>query len=102
MFGWGRKGAVEKRAKLLARMVTLIVHGLQTQTYEQFVASFSNPGEEPDAVKRQTAFSNADFAELLVRCRGLLSAFRRSAPGSSFKAAATTSVCSSLARHMPA
>jgi hypothetical protein len=54
MFGWGRKGAVEKRAKLLARMVTLIVHGLQTKTYEQFIASFSNPGEEPDAVERSS------------------------------------------------
>src|SRR5579863_1736947 len=54
MFGWGRKGAVEKRAKLLARMVPLIVHGLQTQTYEQFVASFSNPGEEPVAIERSS------------------------------------------------
>jgi hypothetical protein len=52
MFGWGRKRAVEKRAKLLARMVTLITHGLKSKTYEQFVASFSNPGEEPDAFDR--------------------------------------------------
>jgi hypothetical protein len=52
MFGWGRKRAVEKRAKLLARMVTLITHGLKSKTYEQFVASFSNPGKEPDAFDR--------------------------------------------------
>jgi hypothetical protein len=48
MLGWGRKAAVEKRAKLLARMVTLIMHGLKSKPYEQFVASFSNPGKEPD------------------------------------------------------
>ena len=77
MFGWGRKGAVEKRAKLLARMVTLIVHGLRTKTYEQFIASFSKSrrgARRSRAIKRQTAFSNADFADMLVRCRGLLSA----------------------------
>ena len=30
------------------------VHGLQTKTYEQFIASFSNPGGEPDASERQS------------------------------------------------
>jgi hypothetical protein len=53
MLGWGRSVAVEKRAKLLARMVALIMHGLETKTYEQFFASFSNPGTEPDASERQ-------------------------------------------------
>jgi hypothetical protein len=52
MLGWGRSVAVEKRAKLLARMVALIMHGLETKTYEQFIASFSNPGTEPDASER--------------------------------------------------
>jgi hypothetical protein len=52
MLGWGRKAAIEKRAKLLARMISLIMHGLKTKPYEQFVASFSNPGEEPDAFDR--------------------------------------------------
>jgi hypothetical protein len=28
MFSWGRKGDVEKRAKLLARMIALIMHGI--------------------------------------------------------------------------
>jgi hypothetical protein len=53
MLGWGRNSAVEKRAKLLARMTTLIMRGLQTKTYEQFIASFSNPDGEPDASERQ-------------------------------------------------
>ena len=54
MLGWGRRAAVEERAKLLARMVALILRGLQTKTYEQFIASFSNPGGEPDALERQS------------------------------------------------
>src|ERR1700692_4907580 len=53
MLGWGRKAAVERRAKLLARMTALIMHGLETKTYEQFIASFSNPGAGPDAPERQ-------------------------------------------------
>jgi len=52
MLGWGRKAAVKRRAKLLARMIGLIMHGLKTKSYEQFVASFSNPGGEPDAFDR--------------------------------------------------
>jgi hypothetical protein len=47
MFGWGRKAAVEKRAKQIARMVLLVIDGLQTKTYEQFVEIFSNPGNVP-------------------------------------------------------
>src|ERR1700722_12458232 len=49
--GWGGV-AVGERAKLVARMVTLIVHGLRTKTYDDFVAAFSNPGRQPDALKR--------------------------------------------------
>jgi hypothetical protein len=52
MFGWGRKAAVEKRAKQIARMVLLIIDGLQTKTYDQFVASFSNPGNAPSTLAR--------------------------------------------------
>jgi hypothetical protein len=48
-----RKAAAEKRAKLLARMTALILHGLQTRTYEQFIASFSNLDGEPNASERQ-------------------------------------------------
>jgi hypothetical protein len=54
MLGWGRNAAVEKRAKLLARMTAVILHGLQTKTYERFIASFSNPGGEPDISERQS------------------------------------------------
>ena len=54
MLGWGRRAAVEERAKLLARMTALIMHGIKTKTYEQFIASFSNPGGEPDALERQS------------------------------------------------
>ena len=52
MFGWTRRAAVEKRAKQIARMVLLVIDGLQTKTYEQFVASFSNPATEPSMIER--------------------------------------------------
>jgi hypothetical protein len=47
MFSSRRKAVVEKRAKQIARMVLVIIDGLQTKTYEQFVAIFSNPGNVP-------------------------------------------------------
>ncbi len=52
MFGWGRKSAVEERAQKIARLVEFIRHGMRTKTYEQFVATFSNPGAEPDRTDR--------------------------------------------------
>jgi len=52
MLGSESKAAADERAKLLVRMITLIVRGLQTKSYEQFIASFSNPGAEPDAFDR--------------------------------------------------
>jgi len=51
LFLW-RKTAVEERAKQIARMVMLIVHSLQTKSYDDFVESFSNPDSEPDSVER--------------------------------------------------
>jgi hypothetical protein len=73
MFGWGRKIAVEKRAKQIARMVLLIVDGLQTKSYEQFVASFSNPGNVPSTLERgnrelsfQMRFSSACWYDAVV------------------------------------
>jgi hypothetical protein len=54
LFGWGRKAAIDERAKLIVRMVGLIIDGLRTKSYEQFVLSFSNPGTEPDAFQRET------------------------------------------------
>jgi len=50
IFGWS-SAEVDERAKLLDRMIVLIVHGLRTKTYEQFVATFSNPGHPPDALQ---------------------------------------------------
>jgi hypothetical protein len=49
---WSRRDTgVDERVKLMARMVTLIVHGLQIKSYEQFVESFSNPDGEPPSLE---------------------------------------------------
>jgi hypothetical protein len=52
MFGRKRRAAIEQRAKLMGRMVMLITDGLCTKSYDQFVARYSNPGEEPDESAR--------------------------------------------------
>ena len=52
LFGWGRKAPIDERAKLIARMVGLVIDGLRTKSYEQFVLSFSNPGAEPGEFER--------------------------------------------------
>ena len=54
MFGWGRsrKAEVEERAKKVVRMLFFIKHSMRTKPYDQFVASFSNPGNEPDVLQR--------------------------------------------------
>jgi hypothetical protein len=52
IFGLGRRLEVEARAKQIARMVMVIVHGLQTKSYDEFVESFSNPGNEPASLER--------------------------------------------------
>jgi hypothetical protein len=62
MFGWRRKAAVEKRAKQIARMVLLIIDGLRTKTYQQFAASFSNPGTVPSTLAR-------DYREMSFQLR---------------------------------
>jgi hypothetical protein len=43
---------IDERAKKMARMVEFIRDGLRTKTYDQFVSSFSNPGNEPDGSER--------------------------------------------------
>ena len=53
MFGRERRAEVEVRAKQVARMVMLIVHSLQSKSYDEFVESFSNPGSEPASLERQ-------------------------------------------------
>jgi hypothetical protein len=52
MFGRDRWPEIEARAKQIARMVMLIVHGLQTKSYDEFVEKFSNPGKEPASLER--------------------------------------------------
>ena len=51
ILGWGGP-EVDERAKMLGRVVGFVVQGLRTKSYEQFVTAFSNPGREPDALKR--------------------------------------------------
>ena len=79
MFVWRRRATVEKRAKQIARMVLLVIDGLQTKTYEQFVASFSNPATEPSMIERdnrelsfQMRFSSSCWYESIpAYARGL-------------------------------
>jgi hypothetical protein len=52
MFGLRRRAETEARAKQVARMVMVIIHGLQTKSYEEFVERFSNPGKEPASLER--------------------------------------------------
>ena len=47
MFGNKRRTAIKQRAKLMGRMVMLLTDGLCTKSYNQFIASYSNPGDEP-------------------------------------------------------
>jgi hypothetical protein len=53
LFRWGRRAAIDHRAKKMARMVMFISDSLRTKNYDQFVASFSNPAREPDASERR-------------------------------------------------
>jgi hypothetical protein len=43
---------IDERAKQMARMVMLIIHGLQTKSYDEFAESFSNPGSTPSSFER--------------------------------------------------
>jgi hypothetical protein len=52
MLGSRRRVEVEARAKQVARAVMVIVHGLQTKSYDEFVESFSNHGKEPASLER--------------------------------------------------
>jgi hypothetical protein len=52
MFGSERRTRLEARAKKIARMVMVIVHGLQTKSYDLFVEDFSNPGRQPGTLER--------------------------------------------------
>jgi hypothetical protein len=47
-----RAKRIDQRARQIARMVTLIIHSLQTKSYSDFADSFSNPGGEPSPPER--------------------------------------------------
>jgi hypothetical protein len=52
MFTRGRRAQIEARGKQIARMIMVIVHGLQTKSYDDFVDGFSNPGTKPASLER--------------------------------------------------
>src|SRR5262249_53723944 len=57
MFGRKRRTAIDQRAKLMGRMVMLLTDGLCTKSYDQFVESYSDPGNEPDETERNACIS---------------------------------------------
>ena len=57
MFGHKHRTAINQRAKLMGRMVMLLTDGLCTKSYDQFVESYSNPGNEPDETERNARIS---------------------------------------------
>jgi len=57
MFGQSRRTAIKQRAKLMGRMVLLLTDGLSRKSYDQFVESYSNPGDEPDETERNARIS---------------------------------------------
>jgi len=57
MFGHKRRTVINQRAKLMGRMVMLLTDGLCTKSYDQFVESYSNPGNEPDETERNAGIS---------------------------------------------
>jgi len=61
MFGHKRRTAIEQRAKLMGRMVMLLTDGLCTKSYDQFVESYSNPGDEPDETARNARISRFEM-----------------------------------------
>jgi hypothetical protein len=61
MFGHKRRTAIKQRAKLMGRMVMLLTDGLCTKSYDQFVESYSNPGDEPDETARNARISRFEM-----------------------------------------
>jgi hypothetical protein len=57
MFGHKRSTAIKQRAKLMGRMIMLLIDGLCTKSYDQFVERYSNPGDEPDENSRNARIS---------------------------------------------
>jgi len=74
MFSRERRAAIKQRAKVMGRMVMLLTDGLCTKSYDQFVESYSNPGDEPDETARNariSAIRDALLTDLLVRGNGI-------------------------------
>jgi hypothetical protein len=61
MFGHKRKTAIKQRAKLMGRMVMLLTDSLCTKSYDEFVESYSNPGDEPDETARNARISRFEM-----------------------------------------
>lgn len=61
MFGNKRRTAIKQRAKLMGRMVMLLTDGLCTKSYDQFVASYSNSGDELDESARNARRSRFEM-----------------------------------------
>jgi hypothetical protein len=57
MFGHERRAAINQRAKLMGRMVISSSMAESTKSYDQFVESYSNPGNEPDETERNARIS---------------------------------------------
>lgn len=61
MFSRKRKTTIARRAKLMGRMVMLLTDGLCTKSYDQFVESYSNPGDEPDETERNARIARFEM-----------------------------------------
>ena len=61
MLGRERRTIIKQRAKLMGRMVMLLTDGLCTKSYDQFVESYSNPGDEPDEAARNARISRFEM-----------------------------------------
>jgi hypothetical protein len=61
MFGHRRNTAIKQRARLMGRMVMLLIDSLCTKSYDQFVESYSNPGSEPDETARNARISQFEM-----------------------------------------
>ena len=61
MFSHKRRTAIKQRAKMMGRMLMLLTDGLCTKSYDQFVESYSNPGDEPDESARDACISRFEM-----------------------------------------
>jgi hypothetical protein len=74
LFRSSHQGAIDARAKKIARMIVFICDGLRSKNYDDFVATFSNPWKQPDASERharqvcfQMRISDACWYDALIQ-----------------------------------